>query len=429
VKNKNVLLVILFTIFVDILGFGLLIPVFPQLLANPQSPFYLLSSSLNLSQGYILLGWLSSMFSIMIFLVAPIFGQLSDKYGRKNILLIALLGTAGSYALFAYAISIRSIPLMFVSRSLDGIMGSSIVAAQAAIADITKPKDRARNFGLMGATFGLGIILGPFVGGILSDPSVIAWFNATTPFCFASILGFINVIFIMSVFKETNLKQNKKLPIDFRRAFTNIAKVSKLGNTRSILLMNFLQQGGFAFFTTFFAVFLVHRFSLAQSDIGSYFSYLGFWVIVSQAVVLPFLSRRFREDQILRYSLFFMSIFIFLNIFPSQIWMILLITPFFAISNGLSQANSTALISRSAEDDTQGEILGINSSITSLASAIPPILSGYIAAKFLPEATVVVSAIVIFFAWISFVVIYRYKQKCEWGSYDCPENKYSSSNG
>lgn len=418
-RKKKILLVIIFTIFVDILGVGILIPVFPLLLGDPTSPYYLLNSAMGVSQGYIMLGFLSAIFPVMVFFMAPIFGELSDKYGRKKVLAFSLAGTALSYALFAIGIMTKNIPLLFFSRALDGITGSSIVAAQASIADITSPENRAKNFGLIGAAFGFGFIIGPFLGGKLSDPSVLSWFNATTPFWFAGILSVLNVLFIMLVFRETNLTPNIKLKITFTKAFTNIFRAFKMQDIRSLLLTNFFLQGGFTFFTSFFAVYLAEHFHFTQGNTGDYFAYVGFWAIIAQAVVLPFISKRFKEYEILRYSLLFISIFIFANLLPKHVWQLMLITPLFSIANGLSGANLSALISRSADQKSQGEILGISASVSSLAQSFPPILSGFIAAKFMPEATVLVASIVVFFAWLSFVLFFKPKTECEWKSEDC----------
>jgi len=412
-QNKRILAVILFTIFVDLLGFGILIPVIPLLLANPMSKYYLIAGRFSVSQGYILLGYLSAMWALMVFLVAPIMGQLSDKYGRKKILIFALSGTSLSYVIFAIGIITKNLPLLFISRAFDGVTGSSISVAQAAIADVTKPENRAKTFGLIGAAFGLGFIFGPYIGGKLSDPLVLSWFDATTPFWFAAILSFLNVLFILFFFKETLKEKNRELKITLTRAFSNIFKAARLSGIRTVLLTNFFFQGGFAFFTTFFAVFLIHRFSFTQGNTGDYFSYVGLWVVLAQAVILRLFLKKFNECEILRYSLLGLSIFIFLQLLPDKSWELLLITPFFAVANGLTQANITALVSRSAAQSTQGEILGINSSVQSLAMAIPPIISGYIAAAFLPEASILVSAIVIFLGWLVFLRFGK-SIKCDW---------------
>ena len=183
---SNPLPVVLFTVFVDLLGVGILIPVIPQLMANPGSNYYLFPENTPASHGYIVLGFLVAIFPLMQFIATPILGQLSDKFGRKKILAISLAGTSMSYVLFAIGIMTKNIPLLFLSRGFDGITGGNIAVAQAAVADVTPPEKRARNFGLIGAVFGFGFIIGPYIGGKLSDPSIISWFNATTPFFFAT---------------------------------------------------------------------------------------------------------------------------------------------------------------------------------------------------------------------------------------------------
>ena len=202
--NNKVLFAVVFTIFIDLLGIGILIPVIPQLLANPASPFYLLAQGVSIKTGYIILGFLTAIFPLMQFFATPLLGELSDRFGRKPVLAISLLGTCISYILFAIGILTKNLPLLFVSRGFDGITGGNIAVAQAAIADVSTPENRAKNFGLMGAAFGIGFILGPYIGGKLSDPNLISWFNAATPFWFAALLCFANVLSVVFLLPETH---------------------------------------------------------------------------------------------------------------------------------------------------------------------------------------------------------------------------------
>ena len=180
--RRNPLPVVLFTIFVDMLGYGILIPIVPQLLGDQNSIFSVLPTGMSIDDGYILLGFLVGIYPFMQFLATPILGQLSDKFGRRKILAIALSGTCLSYFAFAIGVITRNIPLLFLSRGFDGFTGGNISVAQAAIADISTPENRARNFGFIGAAFGLGLIIGPYIGGRLSDPNYISWFSPATPF-------------------------------------------------------------------------------------------------------------------------------------------------------------------------------------------------------------------------------------------------------
>lgn len=404
---NNPLPVVLFTIFVDLLGIGILIPVIPLLLASPNSKYYLLPGPQSLAHGYILLGYLVAIFPLMQFLAAPILGQLSDKFGRKKVLAFALLGTSISYIIFAIGILTKNIPLLFISRAFDGITGGNLAVAQAAIADVTKPENRARNFGLIGAVFGLGFIMGPYIGGKLSDPSIVSWFNATTPFLFAAMLAFLNVIFVLTLFPETLQNLQDHIQIKWTKSIQNIIRAYTYGELKTLFTTIFLFQGGFSFFTTFFSVYLIRKFAFTQGNIGDFFAYVGLWIAFTQAVITRRVNKMFTEYQVLRITLVMMGLVVLAYFLPKVWWQLLFITPFFAIFNGLSQANSIALVSRSVDATIQGEVLGINTSVAALAQSIPPILSGYLAAKIVPEATIVVASVFIVTAGLVFISFYR----------------------
>lgn len=405
--NKKILFSVIFTVFIDLLGFGILIPVIPQLLANPTSPFFLLSSGVSLKTGYIILGFLTAIFPFMQFLATPLLGELSDRFGRKPILAISLFGTSISYILFAIGIITKNLPLLFISRGLDGITGGNIAVAQAAIADVSTPENRAKNFGLMGAAFGMGFILGPYIGGKLSDPSVISWFNAATPFWFAAGLAFVNVLSVIFLLPETLKNKSKELHLHWARSFHNIKRAFDIPGLRPLFTTAFLFQAGFAFFTTFFSVFLITKFHFNQGSIGNYFAYVGLWVAFSQLVVTRFLSGLYSETKILSFSLILCGMFIWAQFLPDMWWGLLFITPFFAITNGLSQANLTSLVSRSARAEIQGEILGVNASVQALAQTVPPVLSGFIAATIAARAPIFISGLTIILAGLVFVVFAR----------------------
>lgn len=405
--DRKPLFVILFTIFIDLLGFGLMLPIIPLLLADPQSSFYLLPKNFTLNQGYILLGFLTATYPLMQFFSTPILGQLSDKHGRKLILAFSIAGACISYILFEVGVLTQNIPLLFVSRAFSGLTGGNISVAQAAIADITPPKDRAKTFGLIGAVFGIGFILGPYIGGKLSDPAVFSWFNAATPFLFAALLSFFNCLSVLAFYPETLKERRTDLQIKWSRSIMNIIHAYSIKKLRILFITNFLFQGGFTFYTTFFSVYLIYKFHFTQGNIGDFFSYVGVWIAITQALITRKLTSILGEKEILRFSLIGTGTAVILFLFPNIWWQLLIITPFFAIFNGLSQANMTALISRSADQKMQGEILGINSSVQALAQAIPPILSGFIAAGLAANAPIYVSSIVIVIAGLLFV--FRYK--------------------
>jgi DHA1 family tetracycline resistance protein-like MFS transporter len=394
-KKNRILIVIFLTIFVDLLGFGILIPILPQLLANPASPFYLLPKGFSVKQGYIIFGFLTGIYPLMQFIATPILGQLSDRYG-----------TSLSYVVFAFGIITKNLPLLFIARGFDGITGGNLSVAQAAIADSSAPEERARNFGLVGAAFGLGFILGPYLGGRLADPTTISWFSASTPFWFAAILAALNAISVIFFFPET-LKHVRETSMHWAQSVTNIARAFNSKGVRTLYITNFLFQAGFTFYTTFFGVFLINKFNFTQGNIGDFFAYVGLWVAITQIFITRFLSRILREDEILRISLFGMAIFVMDYFVPSTAHGLLFVAPFLSIFVGLSMANSTALVSRSVDAKVQGEVLGISASVQALAQSIPPILSGFIAASLDPKTPIIVSAIVIAVGGLFFNIFYR----------------------
>lgn len=405
--NKKVLFSVIFTVFIDLLGFGILIPVIPQLLANPTSPYYLLPKGMTINQGYIFLGFLTAVYPFMQFVATPILGELSDRFGRKPILAISLLGTSISYILFAIGIITKDLPLLFISRGFDGITGGNIAVAQAAIADISTPKNRTKNFGLIGAAFGMGFILGPYLGGKLSDPSIISWFDAATPFWLAAILACLNSLSVIFLLPETLQVKSKSFTFHFARSVKNIIKVYQMKTLRPLFSTAFLFQAGFTFFTTFFSVFLITRFHFGQGAIGDYFAYVGIWIAFTQAVITRKLSMRFEELQVLRFTLIGAGLCILTMFIPHTVWGLLLVTPFFAIANGLSQANLTALVSRSVGPEIQGEVLGINASVQALAQTIPPIISGFLAASITAVAPIAVSGIIIILSGGVFILFVK----------------------
>lgn len=411
--KNNPLQVLFFTVFLDMVRFGILIPVIPELLANPHSPYFLLPAGFTLKTGYILLGFLTATFPLAQFFATPIFGQLSDVYGRKKLLIISLSGTFLSYLIFAYGILTRNLGLLFFARAVDGVTGGNISVAQAAIADVTTPENRAKNFGMIGAAFGLGFILGPYIGGKLSDPSVLPFFDATTPFWFAAGLSLLNTMSVLFFFPETLKHAKAKLELRITDSIRNIAKAFSLKEIRPLFITSMLFQGGFTFFSTFFPIFLINRFAFTPGNIGDLFSYMGLWIAFTQAFITRRVAARYKEHETLKITLFGVSFAVLIYFFPHSWWQLLFIVPLMAIFNGLSNVNLTGLISRSVGPKIQGEVLGINASVQALAQAIPPILSGYIAASLTPSTPIMVSFLVLLLAAILFAFLYHPKPKTQ----------------
>lgn len=400
------LLALFLTIFIDMLGVGILIPVFP-LLVLPFSPDSILPTGWTVQQGFILLGWLSATYPLAQFFGAPILGQLADRFGRKNVLAISISGTVLGYLLFAVGIATKNIPLLFASRLLDGLSGGNVSVAQAGIADISTPKNRARNFGFIGMAFGLGFILGPYIGGKLADPSIVSWFGAQTPFYFTALLSFINVLLILVFLPET-LKLAKKARIELNRPFKNIAAAFSRPGIRSVMPTSFLFNGGFTFFTTFFAIVLAQKFKFTTGNTGDYFAYIGLWIAIVQGGFTGLVAKKFKDYQVLRFSIFISSLSLlgYFIIPGSQYGWLFLVPPFLALGNGLTSAFNSSLISRISPKAEQGESLGINASVMALSQAIPAVIAGYVA-TISDNIPVLVGSISIALAGIAFWVLFK----------------------
>lgn len=404
--NSKPLLTVFLTIFIDMLGIGVLIPIFP-LLILPHSEFRIIPDSWPPTAGYILLGWLSASFPLAQFIFTPLLGQLSDQFGRKKVLALSICGTGIAYLLFAIGIVTKNIPLLFFSRIMDGCTGGNISVAQAVIADISTPQRRAKNFALVGMAFGLGFILGPFIGGILADPSLISWFNAATPFYFTAILSWINMFFVLVFLPET-LKVKSNNPVDLSRSFSNVIQAFSNPGLRHIMPSTFFSNAGFTFFTTFFAVTLAHKYNFTQGRIGNYFAYIGIMIVLAQGIVVRRIAKYCQDYQVLRFSMFGTASCLVIYFFiPTayELW-IYCVPPFLAIFNALTMAFNATLVTRITPSDKHGEGLGITSSIMALAQVIPAILSGYVATLD-PSLPIVAGSFTVFLGGLLFWLLFK----------------------
>jgi len=400
--------VILLAIFIDLVCNGILVPIVPQLLANPQSVFYLLPSAIPISYSYILLGILISAYPIAMFFATPVFGEYSDYVGRRKVMTLALSGSALALAIFATGVMTKSLTLLFIGRILGGIMGGNLAVSQAAIADITPPHKRVFRFGLMGAAYGVGFIVGPVIGALLSDSLIIQWFNASTPFWFAAILSALNAILVYIFLNETR-RPAQDISIEWKKAISNIVDAFHMKKLRAVFGSIFLFQAGLALFATFFAVFLTANFGYDQVEVGYYIAYAGLWAVISQSVVLPLLAKRFDEISLLRIFLLAGAVSAFLYYIPEHTIGLLVVGACFALTNGIVMAALPSLASRLTSDERQGEVLGVISSLSALAQAVPPILAGFLAAEITPSAPVYTAGAVIGVGWLVFVVGLRRK--------------------
>ncbi|MFN0201387.1 MAG: MFS transporter [Bacteroidia bacterium] len=404
---KKSLLPIILTVFLDMLGVGIVIPIAAPLLLGTN--YALFSPATDFSTRAIYLGFLFAAYPLAQFFGAPLLGALADKYGRKKLLRLSLIGTLIGYFLFAAGIWVESLPILFISRIIDGFTGGNIAIAMSAISDISDEKEKAKNFGIIGAFFGVGFILGPYIGGKLADNTLVSWFDLATPYLFAALLSFINLILIQFRFEET-LKKPSTAPLDWTTGFKNIKKAFSLPNLRTIFTVVFLLTFGFSFFTQFIQVFCIKKFQYTESNIADFFAYAGIWIFVTQGLFLRQLTRYFSPRQIVGITCLTMTIAIFCMTLPQQSLYLYYIMPFLSISHGLTMPNTTAIVSQQADATQQGEILGMNQSMQSLGHAIPPLIGGYFTSIDI-NLPIWAAAAFILLAWMIFVMFFRPHQE------------------
>lgn len=409
----------LFTVFLDAIGVAILIPLYVALVLP--GPYQVIPTSWSISDGFVMVGWLTGIYSLCTFLAAPILGQLSDKYGRKIVLGLSLVGTAIGYALFAIGVLQKNIPLLFLSRAIDGITGGNIAIGRAIISDVSTPSTRTRNFGLIGAMFGIGFVLGPYLGGRLSAPGIPfiniaghqflhtpSWFSPAVPFWFATILASLNVLLVFTRLPETHMHKHSR-KIDWTKSLSDIKKAVTMPGIRSVIPVSFLFTVGFTFFTTFFGFTMIEKIEgFTPANVADYFSLIGIWIAVFQGALIPLLAKRFKNYQVIRFSMFGVAAAVLLLLTVHSTTTAILLSPFIPMFVAMNMANLIALVSSVADYKIQGEVMGINSSAEALGQGIPAVMSGYIAsvAVWLPS---VVAATVMILAGLLFWMIFKPK--------------------
>jgi len=279
---------------------------------------------------------------------------------------------------------------------------------------VSPPEKRTKNFGLIGAAFGFGFVMGPYIGARLAAPNVSFfglintphWFGPAVPFWFTAILSVVNTLLVLFILPETHKHINTKLKMAWTKSIDNIRHAAAHPSLRIIFASEFLFWGGFTFFTTFFQILLIQKLGFKVNNVGDFFAYIGVCIALTQGLLTPRLAKRFTNQQILRVSIPGLGFALFLQTLPHNTTQLLMVAPFIALFNGLTMANISALVSLSADKKIQGEVLGIEASVQALAQAIPAIIAGYIAVLGV-SVPVIVGGSVVLAGGLVFNLFYR----------------------
>jgi DHA1 family tetracycline resistance protein-like MFS transporter len=392
---------LLFTVFIDSLGFGLVFPMLGLLIMQPDGG--MLSPETSVATRGWIFGLLVSCFCLGQFFGGPILGALSDRKGRKKILIATLLLAFGGYMLGVAALWTGSIALFFVSRLLSGIGAGNYPIAQSIVVDCSET-EKAKNFGLLGMAWGAGFILGPYFGGELTSRALL---GGTAPFWFAALLCLANTIWIWFAVKET-LQEGQRRKISLLAGIDDLKKAFNHPRLRGIFLVMFIFSFGWGFFTEFSSIFLIRRFDFNQSQIGYFYAWVGVWVALGQGVLIrPFL-KRFSSHVLLRTALLGLGFILPMMLLVQTPIYLFLLLPLLAFCESFIFPSASSIVSDLGSKDAQGEILGVHNSIQWAAIGISPLFSGSFVALY-PHLPITVASCVMLFAFTLFLWIWKRK--------------------
>lgn len=350
---------IFITMLIDITGWGIIIPVIPKLIQE------LIHG--DISEASKIGGWLTFAYAITQFVFAPLVGNLSDKYGRRPIILISLFAFSLDYLLLAFA---PTITWLFIGRIIAGISGASITTASAYIADVSTPENRAKNFGMIGAAFGLGFIIGPVIGGLLGQ------FGSRVPFYAAAILCLLNFLYGYFILPESLSKDNRR-DFSLKRAnpigaFYNLKKYPKLiGLVVSIFLLyvaSHAVHSNWSYFT-------MYQFNWDEKMVGISLGVVGLLVGIVQGVLIRWINPKLGNEKSIYVGMALYAIGMFLFAIATESWMMFVFLIPYCLG-GIAGPAMQAVISAQVPANEQGEIQGTLSSLMSASAIIgPPLMS------------------------------------------------------
>ena len=354
-KKQAAIGFIFITMLIDITGWGIIIPVIPKLISE------LINGDVSEAAKYG--GWLTFAYAFTQFIFAPLIGNLSDKYGRRPIILISLFAFALDYILLAFA---PTILWLFVGRIIAGLTGASITTASAYIADVSTPENRAKNFGMIGAAFGLGFIIGPVIGGLLGQ------FGSRVPFYAAAVLCFLNFLYGYFILPESLSKKNRRA-FEWKRAnpigaFLNLKKHPEL---LGLMLAIFLLYVGSHAVHSNWSFFTIYKFNWDEKMVGISLGAIGLLVGLVQGGLIRWTSPRLGNKKSIYFGLILYTVGMFLFAIASESWMMFAFLIPYCLG-GISGPALQSVISEKVPANEQGEIQGTMASLMSASAIVGP---------------------------------------------------------
>ena len=362
-SQRTTLGLVFLTLFIDMIGFGIVIPVLP-----------LFAEGTRFSASNSQLMWIVGIYSLLQVVCAPLIGKLSDRVGRKPVLAVSILGTALGFAILGAA---TTVTMLLIGRVIDGISGGNISTAMACIADSTTKEQRSRSMGMVGAAFGLGFVIGPALGGMLST------FGPSVPFYFAAVLAFVNAMLVIARLPETLTPEVRAKA----REKASLSEVFGGGRAPTIIIVLLSQLSGitgFSVMTALFAIFCAKRYGYDAAHVGYVLAYVGILGALMQGGVLRRLLRKPIEKPLAIIGTAVLAISMgALAFLPtgSGLGLLLLVCTGISVGNSLSTPTLNGLASRAVEAHAQGRLMGLMQSAGGMGRFLGPVL-GYSLVEF-----------------------------------------------
>ena len=383
-------------VFAGFVGYSLMITVFtPMIMSNHD---LLLPAGEPASRRVILLGILLCLYPLGQFAGSPVLGALSDRFGRKPVLMISLCITTGCYVLIGIALSLRSVALLALASLLAGLAESNVVAAQSAIADVITPEERNRFFGYIYLSASSAYIVGPLVGGKLADPNLVGWFNNATPFWAAMIVLAITTVAAGLFFRETN-PLAKRHSVSSSQAFTNLQGVISNHRLRRLYWLNFAFYLAIFGFFRCYPMYLVDRFHLGVSQVSEFVAWVGVPIVIANAWLTGFLAVRFTTRTLTLWSAFLTGAFMVIVVVirtRESLWVTLFLT---AAASAICLPACATLLSKATSEAEQGRIMGNNQALQVGAEALSGLFGGLTAALFVELPLILLGLVAMAAAW------------------------------
>lgn len=375
-KKSGHLSIVFLAVLIDLMGFGIILPLLP---------FY--ASAFKASA--VSIGLLYSIYSFAQLIFSPIWGELSDRIGRRPIMLISTLGASAAYMIFGLA---HTLWLLFFSRLVAGIMGGNISTAQAYVADVTTHEDRARGMGLIGAAFGIGFVMGPAISTLLIHPKFLDLFHIdpvnrfALPGFFAAALSLLSFLLIFFRLPETVTKSRHDVARIVRPSvFTKTFWVSIFDNKSRtkhffplLMLSIFLLSFGQASLYSSFPLFCKFKLDLSPEQVGMLFVYMGFIAVMIQGILIKWLTKQFGEETLFLVGSILMALGFVLIPFAQSVPMLTVFLCVMSLGGSLNGPTLNSLISKEADPDKVGFTMGTSQGVGSLGRVIGPTWSGFL---------------------------------------------------